>query len=345
MTRTLLTVCLILVAVAAAGFGYLHVTRSADLRFMQVLGIPEVHSPHGRLPELAMEVLFDDAQGRVMSRQDNGDIRSWDLASGEARLIARTDGLFAYCPAKQLLIVGDAGGAVMRDLERDGSRPIAEGSYDHAAWTLDCLRFALADDEAETVEIWQAANLAKLGSIETLAPLRNGLALSLDGGFLATAEGTYGDGVGHDTALEIFTISGEGEVARSAAIDDPATILGMWKMVFVPGSESLIAGSQVGGKSGLRSFRPDGGAANWSQDGFASYWVRGLAVSPDGGVVASGDEKGFLRLWDARTGEKLFQGKTGLVIQSLSFSEDGKRLAVALWDSTIGILDVNSIDN
>jgi hypothetical protein len=30
--------------------------------------------------------------------------------------------------------------------------------------------------------------------------------------------------------------------------------------------------------------------------------VRALAVAPAGGLVATGDEKGCLRLWDATTG-------------------------------------------
>jgi WD40 repeat protein len=66
--------------------------------------------------------------------------------------------------------------------------------------------------------------------------------------------------------------------------------------------------------------------------------VRALAASPLRRMVVSGDEKGLLRGWDSKTGKRLFQRRAGLVIQSAFFSEDGKYLAIALWDSTIGIL-------
>ncbi len=85
------------------------------------------------------------------------------------------------------------------------------------------------------------------------------------------------------------------------------------------------------------------GAVNWGQDGFASYWVRALAVSPDGSILVSGDEKGMLRVWNIQTGAKITERRTGLVIQSLAFSEDGTQLAVALWDSTVGIVGMRNL--
>ena len=81
----------------------------------------------------------------------------------------------------------------------------------------------------------------------------------------------------------------------------------------------------------------------WKHRGFASYWVRALALSPDDQFLATGDEKGWLRVWKPETGEKLYEGTTGLVIQSLAFSDDGRRLAAALWDSTIRIVEVDKL--
>jgi WD40 repeat protein len=69
-----------------------------------------------------------------------------------------------------------------------------------------------------------------------------------------------------------------------------------------------------------------------------------MAVSPDGGRIATGDKRGGLVLWDVETGER-----TGLAtyhsewITALAFSADGRRLVscgddkqAALWDAETG---------
>ena len=116
-------------------------------------------------------------------------------------------------------------------------------------------------------------------------------------------------------------------------------------MVFTSDLENLIVGSQINGKSGLRNFASETGSLNWKHDGFESYWIRGLSASPGNKLIASEDEKGWLRLWNSITGHKLYEANAGLVIQAVSFSEDGTQLAVALWNSTIGIVEIKNILN
>ena len=160
------------------------------------------------------------------------------------------------------------------------------------------------------------------------------------GNSLRPRRGPNNDNVGHRTNLGVFKVSDDSSVTQTTDFDDASTIVGIWKMVFAADSQSLIVGSQIDAKSSLRSFAAQTGAVNWGQDGFASYWVRALAVSPDGQLLVSGDENGMLRLSDMQSGAKITERRTGLVIQSLAFSEDGRQLAVALWDSTIGVVDV-----
>ena len=126
-------------------------------------------------------------------------------------------------------------------------------------------------------------------------------------------------------------------------MDEHPVIHGMWKMVALRGSPAIVVGSQQDARSGLSSIGLNDGATMWKHRGFASYWVRALALSPDDRFLATGDEKGWLRVWNPETGEKLYEGTTGLVIQSLAFSDDGRRLAAALWDSTIRIIEVNKL--
>lgn len=76
--------------------------------------------------------------------------------------------------------------------------------------------------------------------------------------------------------------------------------------------------------------------------------VHDLALSPDGKMVATGDEKGEVRLWEVETGRCNAtlngpadpKGVPG--IMSLSFSRDGKRLAVSDHMKTGRVLEIPS---
>ena len=68
----------------------------------------------------------------------------------------------------------------------------------------------------------------------------------------------------------------------------------------------------------------------------------GLAVSPDGSLLAAGDQDGNISLWEVESGEKLhtLSGHAGLVLR-VAFSQDGSRLASAGFDRLAKIWDVN----
>ncbi len=58
-------------------------------------------------------------------------------------------------------------------------------------------------------------------------------------------------------------------------------------------------------------------------------WVRGLAYSPDGKQVVSGDFNGFVHFWDAETGKESAQPlRQPSIILGLALSPDGRTLAV-----------------
>ncbi len=347
MNRTLFAFCMTVTVLGAAWLIYDIFLRAPAADYAAQLGKAGPHNETRRLPNLPLDIVFEQNRSRVIAWQDDGNIHAWDTDTGKSRLIVWTESLFAYCRARELLLINASNNVVLVDVASNAKRHVVSGAYDHAAWSKDCSSFAIAGEGSRTVEVWKSDTVTKYAAAATKMSVRNGLAMSNNGQYVAAATGTYteetdpiGRRKGHRTALEIFEVSGESRMTRTASLNDPETVLGMWKMAFAPDGQALIVGSQVDGKSGLRTIRPQTGDISWQQNGFKSYWVRALAVSPSGQVAVSGDEKGLLRGWDVETGERLFERRTGLVIQSLAFSEDGNSLAMALWDSTIRLLNV-----
>ena len=289
-----------------------------------------------------MDLVLDDARGRVVVRQENGEIIAWAIGTGKRTRLGRTSELFAYCPETAQMVIGGGGHAQLFDAENVTRRPIATGGFFHAAWAGNCTRFALAGDDRTPIGVWRADGIGPTAITRAESPVRNALALSGTGRFVAAGQGTYSDITGHLTAIEVLTVR-DGSLLRTRRLEEKGTILGMWALVFAPDSDTLLIGTQTNERSGLRAVDPETGRTLWRHDGFEAYWVRAFAASPDGTVFATGDEKGRLRVWDVATGARITERQTGLVIQSLDFSSAGDLLAVGLWDGTIGLASVTAL--
>jgi serine/threonine protein kinase len=67
--------------------------------------------------------------------------------------------------------------------------------------------------------------------------------------------------------------------------------------------------------------------------------------SPDGRRIASSDQDGWVKLWDAQTGRELLKFRAHKEhARSVAFSPDGRRLATAIWDGTVQVWDAQALD-
>lgn len=314
------------------------VPAGADQPFAAILGARGVPDEISRLPQLPLALAFNRDGTEIIARQENGAVMGWSLTSGESRLIAQTDGAFAYCAALDRMVIATGKTAVLLSLSDGGYTNLSDGIYDHAAFSDDCKTLALAEADTSAVEVWTLTETPRLKTVATFEHVRNGIALSGDGTKLAAATGSYLEDAGHRTAVELFRLDDQGTIRTSAlALKDQ--VVGMWTMAFTPRG-ALVLGTQREKQSGLMAIAAADGEVWWSWDGFPSYWVRAIAASPDGLWALSGDEKGSLRLWDAASGERAAGFPVGQPIQTATFSADGTLAAIALWDGTIAVLRV-----
>lgn len=337
--RSLITaIAVVCLFVGVAGYSLLSANTAP---VVNVLGAPSVHSKGKDLPGLAVNLTFSQDGSRLVVWQKDGTILSWDLSTGRAKPLGRSNTVFAACGAKDLMLKATDGGVLsVETLAGKVVTRLELGQLEHVAWSKDCSKFALAPKDKSQVELWDGRQLFHLATTPTSMPVRGGLSLSADGGELAVVVGEKSAAMGHRTVIEVFSHQEDGKLARRALYSAANSALGLWKMVFNPRAPYLYVGSQIAEKSELRSFETSTGSETWHQSGGQAHGVRALAVSPDGTQLISGDDQGLLHIRNAATGERLASYKTGLVAQSVAFSNDGRKLAVALWDGTIAILDV-----
>lgn len=83
----------------------------------------------------------------------------------------------------------------------------------------------------------------------------------------------------------------------------------------------------------LATYHKDNAIRLWADDGVRlvgahSAEVQGFALSPDDRTVASIDKTGLVRLWDVEHGEQVILRAPGSSLEAVSFSPDGREVAV-----------------
>lgn len=298
------------------------------------------------LPEVARYMAFNKDSTKLIARGMDGTLVQWDIRSRQKQTLGdiKAKHLFAYAAGSNQLLIQKANDVKLLNLLNSNETQVTEGEYENGSLSIDG-NLAVLSKGNENFGLWKLKkeNQQPTKTFKTTLPVRNVLTLSNDGKYIAAAEGTYRDGEGHQTVIEIWNAKEEKQPIR---VLNTGEILGVWNLIFSHDGKMLAADTQLNAQSGIRVWNVESGAQLLNSSGFEAYWTRALAFAPNKKsdeieYLASGDEKGNLRIWRIPGGVSSIRVNYPTGIQTLAFSPNGKYLAVALWDATIQILRWN----
>ena len=317
--------------------------QGATLEFAFQLGEKQQPRLDKLLPNVARQMAFSSDSTKLIAKGMGGTVVEWDIQSRQKREISHIHAKrwFAYSTGTDQLLVRKANDNItLLSLKNGSETPLVNGQYESGSLSADGTLGVLSKGNNE-VEVWRLGkqsptegNAKKLKTLQTGFPVRNGLTLSDDGQFIAAAEGSYRDGEGHRTIIEIWNAIDEHPMKTF----NTGEILGVWNVLFSPDATMLAVDIQKNAQSGIRVWEVRTGRQLLAKSGFEAYWTRALAFSPTSDYLASGDEAGHLRVWNISEGESVIWETYPIGIQSLAVSPNGDYLAVALWDATIQVL-------
>ena len=340
--------CLMKNVVISLLFVFLCVSvQGATLDFAFRLGEKQEPRLDRLLSDVARQMAFSSDSKKLIAKGMGGIVVKWDVQSQRKLEISHIQAKrwFAYSIGANQMLVQDVGDNItVLSLENGEKILLTNGRYEIGSLSTEGTLAVLSKGDDE-VEIWQLAkqdpktvksegSVRKLKVLQTSFPVRNGLTLSDNGQFIAAAEGTYRDGEGHRTAIEVWNTTDEHQMR----VFDTGEILGVWNVLFSPDTTMLAVDTQKNAQSGIRVWEVETGRQLLAKSEFEAYWTRALAFSPTSDYLASGDEGGNLRIWGISEGESVIWETYPTGIQALAFSPNGEYLAVALWDATIQIL-------
>ena len=321
--------------------------QGATLEFAFQLGEKQQPRLDELLPDVARQIAFNKGSTKLITKAMGGAVVVWDIQSRQKREIGNIHAKrwFAYSVgANQLLVRKADDNITVRSVGSDDETLLTNGQYESGSLSTDGRLAVLSKGDSE-VEVWQLTQQSpesvksersaqRLKTLLTNFPVRNGLTLSDDGQLIAAAEGSYRDGEGHRTIIEIWNTTD----ADPIQVLNTGEILGIWNVLFSPDATMIAVDTQKNAQSGIRVWGVGTGRQRLAKSGFEAYWTRALAFSSTSDYLASGDEAGNLRVWDLSDAESVIWETYPTGIQALAFSPSGEYLAVALWDATIQIL-------
>ncbi len=290
------------------------------------------------LPRVSRQVVFSLDDTKIISKMEDGSVVQWDLDTRNEKHITTTTDLFAYSPTRNLLLIKKKNDDVtLIALDTNQETVLTNGGFENGSLSANGKFVALSRGDKE-IEVWDADQKRLLKRLNAVEPVRNSLAISHDGQYVAAAEGTYRNGEGHRTNIEVWDLKGD----TPADLIDTGIILGVWNLHFSPDASMLAVDSQIEAKAGIRVWKRSTKEQLVVLDNLEAYWARALTFALDGKCIALGDESGVLILSNIKKDAEVFALRVDTGIESLAFSHDGKYMAVGLFDSTVQIWELKS---
>ena len=291
------------------------------------------------LPHVSRRIVFGLDNTKIISKLEDGRVVQWNLGTRERKHITTTNDLFAYSPSRNLLLVKKANSDVtLIALDTNQEIVLTNGAFENASLSANGKFVALSRGDKH-IEIWEVDQRRLLKRLKAIEQVRNGLAISHDGRYVAAAEGTYRDGEGHRTNIEVWDLQQD---TPADLIDTAGVILGVWNLHFSPDASMLAVDSQIAAQAGIRVWDRSTREQLCIIDDLEAYWARALTFASAGKYIALGDESGVLIFSNIKKDEEVFALRVDTGIESLAFSHDGRYMAVGLFDSTVQIWELKS---
>lgn len=198
----------------------------------------------------------------------------------------------------------------------------------------------------KTIRLWDVSSRRELPPLVGHEDQIRCLAFAPDGRTLASGCGSWHWGARADRTIRLWDVSTGKELRQ--LVGHPT---GVRSLAFAPDGKTLAS---AGGRweDEMRSGKPP--------DDLLRFWdvrtgkevltlgghvggIRAVAYSPDGQIVASGDQK-MIHLWEAATGKPLRELSISqeLGIEAIGFSIDGKSLVSCGADGSVRLWDVST---
>ncbi|MDX1436792.1 MAG: helix-turn-helix domain-containing protein [Anaerolineales bacterium] len=276
---------------------------------------------------------------RIATAAYDSSLRVWDAAPGrELMTIPAHAGIVwnvAYSPDGKHLASASADGFVRIWDSATGEPALAlsrggapTDGFTGLSFSPDGTRLATGSLDG-AVAVWDSRSGNPQAILERHTSYVTGLAFSPDGARLASA--------GLDGLVKVWDLAEEAEVNTFRGEVVPAFVS---NCAFSPDGKTVFAGVAEDRTVYQWDIETGDVVRAFSTEGREVY---GLDVSPDGRLLAAGDQDGNLTLWRIESGEKLrtISGHAGLVLR-LVFNQDGSLIASTSHDGSAKIWDVST---